>query len=296
MEFVKDCPLCGAGEGAAPFLSCKDHLMGKGQYSLVQCGNCGLVYTNPRPREEDLPFFYQSEEYLSHSEKKKSLGQRLYFLVQTLMLNRKQQLIRNLTFKGKRLLDIGCGAGAFGKHMQNVGYQVVGMEPQATAREKSREKGIQVFESQEEILKKGNLSFDFITLWHVLEHQPNFMEGLDQYHRLLDDQGYLIIAIPQYESFDARHYRQWWAAYDLPRHLFHFSQKTLEEAARQKGFVLVEKMGMPFDAFYVSMLSEKYQGHFLGSFRGAMVGLWSNLLACLKIHPWSSQIFVFRKA
>jgi|LSQX01.2.fsa_nt_gb 2-polyprenyl-3-methyl-5-hydroxy-6-metoxy-1,4-benzoquinol methylase len=295
METLQYCPLCGAGEGLLPFLKCSDHLLGTGQYSMVECSACGLVFTNPRPNEENLPSYYQSEEYLSHSEKRNSMSQQLYFRVQSMMLKRKYKLISRLSVEGRSLIDIGCGAGAFGKYMQNIGYQVVGVEPQASAREKARQKGIQVFENQEQILKPGHPSFDFITLWHVLEHQPRFMESLEQFHRMLHDNGRLIIAVPQFKSFDADHYKEFWAAYDLPRHLTHFSHATLEKAARQKGFRLVKKAGMPFDAFYVSLLSEQYKGHSLASLRGVLVGLWSNVMAVLKLKPWSSQIFVFRK-
>lgn len=295
MEYLHHCPLCGAGEGVAPFLNCPDHMLGSGQYSMVQCGSCGLVYTNPRPKEEDLPAYYQSDQYVSHTEHQNSLRERLYFRVQSYMLRHKLLLIKKLHAKGRLLLDVGCGAGAFGSYMQDSGYQVVGIEPQPLGREKARKKGIQVFEDQEEMHKKVTESFDFISLWHVLEHQPMFMESLEQYHHLLNDKGYLIIAVPQFLSFDAGHYKTHWAAYDLPRHLTHFSEKTLQQAATQKGFQLVKKKGMPFDAYYVSILSENYKGNSLAFIRGAMVGLWSNILALLNIKPWSSQIFIFQK-
>ncbi|MEE4177220.1 MAG: class I SAM-dependent methyltransferase [Bacteroides sp.] len=294
-EFLHHCPLCGAGEGLVPFLTCPDHLLGSGQYSMVQCGSCGLVFTNPRPREEELPAFYQSEQYVSHTEHQNSLRERIYFRVQSYMLKRKFLLISKLKGRGRLLLDVGCGAGAFGNYMQDHGYQAIGIEPQPAAREKTREKGIQVFDSQEEMLKDAKDSFDFITLWHVMEHQSRFMESFEQYHQLLKDNGWLIIAVPQYQSYDAGHYNSWWAAYDLPRHLNHFSPKTLEQAASQKGFRLVKKKGMPFDAFYVSILSEYYKGNALAFIRGALVGLWSNLLALIHVKPWSSQIFIFQK-
>ena len=262
---------------------------------MFQCGCCSLVFTNPRPFEKDLPSYYQSEDYLSHTESQNSLRDRLYVKVQSFMLKRKLKLIRHLNSKGRLLLDVGCGAGAFAKFMQVNGYQVVGVEPQPSARQKAREKGVQVFEKHDFVLDENQQSFDFITLWHVLEHQPRFLRSLEHYHRLLGNNGHLVIAVPQYLSYDARHYKNFWAAYDLPRHLYHFSRKTIVEAARKKGFKLVKQKGMPFDALYVSQLSEKYQGHSPAFIRGALVGLWSNFLAFLGIYPWSSQIFVFRK-
>jgi 2-polyprenyl-3-methyl-5-hydroxy-6-metoxy-1,4-benzoquinol methylase len=296
MEYLNQCPLCGSGEQPAHYMSCPDHMLGTGNFSMVRCKDCDLVYTNPRPYEINLGAFYQSPEYISHTEQKRNLREKIYYRVQSYMLSRKAALINGLEKNNKRLLDVGCGTGAFAKHMQDAGYQVVALEPQAAAREKARQKGLQVFDNQEEELKFHTNALDVITLWHVLEHQVRFMDSLKQYHHLLAPGGWLIIAVPQYQSFDAGFYKEFWAAYDLPRHLLHFSEQTLNAAASQSGFKLIEKKGMPFDAFYVSLLSEKYKGGLGGFLRALLVGFWSNLIAFLNIKPWSSQIFVFRKA
>lgn len=295
MEYLKHCPLCGSEEQAVHYLSCPDHMLGNGLFSMVRCKVCDLVYTNPRPHEKNLGAYYQSQEYISHTEQKRNLPEKIYYRVQSYMLSRKARLINRLEINSKRLMDVGCGTGAFAKHMQDAGYQVVAIEPQTSAREKARQKGLQVFDNQKETLGLHKESLDVITLWHVLEHQARFMDSLKQYQQLLAPGGWLIIAVPQHQSFDAGFYKEFWAAYDLPRHLLHFSEHTLKAAASKSGFELVDKKGMPFDAFYVSLLSEKYKGGFLGVLRALLVGFWSNLLASLNIKPWSSQIFVFRK-
>jgi 2-polyprenyl-3-methyl-5-hydroxy-6-metoxy-1,4-benzoquinol methylase len=296
MEYLHQCPLCGSEEQPAHYMSCPDHMLGTGNFSMVRCKDCDLVYTNPRPLEKNLGAYYQSTEYISHTEQKRNLREKIYYRVQSCMLSRKAALINSLEKNNKRLMDVGCGTGAFAKHMQDAGYQVVAIEPQASAREIARQKGLQVFDNQEEALKFHKDALDLITLWHVLEHQAQFMDSLKLYHHLLAPGGWLIIAVPQYQSFDAGFYKEFWAAYDLPRHLLHFSEQTLSAAASASGFELPEKKGMPFDAFYVALLSEKYKGGFGGVLRAPLVGFWSNLLAAFKIKPWSSQIFVFRKA
>jgi len=276
-------------------LSAPDHMLKTGNYSVVRCPACELLYTNPRPYEKNLGAYYQSEEYISHTERKKNLRERIYYKVQSRMLSRKARLINKLEKNQQRLLDVGCGIGAFAKYMQGIGYQVVAIEPQASAREKAIEKGLQVFENQEEIQKSHKDRLDVITLWHVLEHQTRFKESLQQYHEMLAPGGWLVVAVPQYQGFDAAFYKSWWAAWDLPRHLFHFSDKTLKMAASQIGFEPKTIKGMPFDAFYVSLLSEQYRATAFGPLRALLVGAFSNLLAFFKLKPWSSQIFVFRK-
>lgn len=295
MENLTRCPLCGSEEGGQLFLSARDHMLRTGNYSVVRCLTCDLLYTNPRPHENDLPAFYQSEEYISHTERKKNLREKIYYMVQSLMLARKTRLVNKLQKNQQRLLDVGCGTGAFAKHMQDAGYQVIAVEPQALARNKAIEKGLQVLGNQEEIPINHKQNLDVITLWHVLEHQSRFKESLMQFHELLAPGGWLVVAVPQYQSFDAAFYKSGWAAFDLPRHLFHFSEKTLKLAATQAGFELKAIKGMPFDAFYVSLLSEQYRGTALGALRAMVIGAGSNLLAFFKLKPWSSQIFVFRK-
>lgn len=295
MESLKSCPLCGSGERPLHFLSCSDHLLGTGIYDMVKCPACHHVYTNPRPFEKDLPNYYKSDEYISHTEKTKRLREKVYFWVQSYMLWRKHRLIKKLQLPGNKLIDIGCGTGAFLKKMKDSGFQVVGVEPQAEAREKARAKGLQVFENQEVIQKNADKEWHLVTLWHVLEHQPDCVKSFEQFFQLLAPGGWLIIAVPQYKSFDASFYGPYWAAYDLPRHLHHFSAQTLVMAAQTKGFRNMKILGMPFDAFYVAMLSEKYKKSYLGGIRALLIGLWSNLLAILKLRPWSSQIFLFQK-
>ena len=295
MESLKSCPLCGSGEKPLRFLSCSDHLMGTGIYNMHKCPACHHVYTNPRPFEKDLPTYYKSEEYISHTEKANGIRDKAYFWVQSYMLSRKSKLIKRLQLPGNKLIDVGCGTGAFLKKMKESGFQVVGVEPQAEAREKASSKGLQVFENQELITDGPGNEWHLITLWHVLEHQPHCVKSLQQFYRLLAPGGWLIIAVPQYKSFDAAFYKQFWAAYDLPRHLHHFSAQALVFAAQNIGFRKSKIMGMPFDAFYVALLSEKYKKSHIGVFRALLIGFWSNLLAALKIRPWSSQIFFFQK-
>lgn len=295
MEYLKKCPVCNSAKDPLPFLSCYDHLTRSGYYQLVRCTECGLVFTNPRPHEESMAQFYKSSNYISHAGQQRGVFQNLYFGIRSFMLGRKAAQIKKLPLPGRRLLDIGCGTGAFAAHMQQQGFVVAGVEPEEAAREIALASGVDVFEKISDPAIANGQRFDLITLWHVLEHQPWPMESLRQYYDMLQVGGFLLVAVPQFESFDGWFYRSSWAAYDLPRHHLHFSRESLVRAAASTGFRLASCSGLPFDAFYVSMLSENNLKNPLRMIRALVVACWSNLLGLFKIRPWSSQVYVFQK-
>ena len=297
MELLARCPLCGEERAPEHFITCRDHLVSGDTFNVVQCVSCSLLFVNPRPRPEVLANYYQSEEYISHTDNKRSLQDRIYHMVRKRMLRRKKLLVEKLLSPPRRILDVGCGTGAFLGAIKNADNETIGFEPNPLAREKAREKGLNIMGEARELENFPKDHLQLITLWHVLEHLPDFPEKIQLFHSMLDRGGYLVLAVPMWQSFDAGFYRQDWAAWDVPRHLFHFHEETLVNACRNAGFVLSHKAPLPFDSFYVSLLSEKQKGasgplHLL---RAMMVGAWSNLMGAMGQKPWSSQIFVFKK-
>lgn len=248
-----------------------------------------MLVTQPQP--ENLELYYESEDYISHTDAQKSLTDKLYQAVKRKNLQNKIQLIENQIDKPNSLLDIGTGTGDFLVKAKSAGFEVEGVEPNAKARELSAKKGIDV---------KPNLSyldeekFQVITLWHVLEHLPNLEEQIKAMVSLLEEEGVLVIAVPNFKSFDAKHYGIFWAGYDVPRHLWHFSKTSIATLFGRQGIEIKAIHPMWFDAFYVSMLSEKYKGSKLYLISAFFVGLWSNLKAIFtKEH--SSLIYVLKK-
>ncbi|MFO7978400.1 MAG: class I SAM-dependent methyltransferase [Bacteroidales bacterium] len=292
METLSECPLCGESTPGDPFIACRDYMVSGEVFQIVRCSTCSLLYTNPRPLPDELHRYYQSEEYISHTESTKSLRDKIYHRVRREMLSRKGKLLDFLKPGKKRILDVGCGTGAFLKHMQGLGNEVYGYEPALLPREKARQKGITVIGEEQQLDQLKNL--DVITLWHVLEHMPDFKQKLNQLKKMLSPEGYLVIAVPLWKSFDAAFYEEYWAAYDVPRHLFHFDQQTLIRACQEAGLHLQQTNALPFDGYYVSLLSEQYRKNPLGMIRAIIIGTWSGLLAMAGRRPWSSQIFVFR--
>ena len=253
-----------------------------------------MLYTHPQPDENELSKYYQSEDYISHTDTKRNFFEWVYQWVRTITLKRKVKLINSFDTSSKRLLDIGCGTGDFLKQAQKAKWEVIGIEPNEQARSVANEKvGKKVF-SEKELENLDKASFDVITLWHVLEHLPNLEEKILQIKTLLKPKGILIIAVPNFKSYDATHYYSFWAAYDVPRHLWHFSRTSILKLFQPIGFELVKTLPMKFDAYYVSLLSEKYKSGFMNPFKAFWIGFKSNLKA-RTTKEYSSLIYVLRK-
>lgn len=262
----------------------------KEEFSIVECDACGFHFTNPIPFLSTIGNYYKSEEYVSHSSSKKGLINSLYNIVRNHTLKKKVNLLKSLS-NGKNLLDIGAGTGHFLNHAKLAGFNVEGLEPDADAVNFASEKFSIQLKSLDALYEIENESKDFVSMWHVLEHVYNLKKDFEQIVRVLKKDAFLIIAVPNLESFDAKKYKEFWAAYDVPRHLYHFRKQDIFNLASQFDLELVDVKPMLFDSFYVSMLSEKYKK---GSIiKAASTGLLSNLKT--KSRGYSSQIYVLKK-
>lgn len=283
------CPAC-SGTRLNPHLTVQDYFLTQETFELLQCETCDLVFTSPRPSLDRIGAYYKSEEYVSHSSTKKGLVNSVYNWVRNYTLKKKVRLINSLV-SGKRLLDIGAGTGHFLAKVNNSGYEGTGLEPDADARRVAKEiNGVHLQDlSILHELENGN--YDVVTMWHVLEHVYNLSEDLEKIAALVKPGGVFIVAVPNYTSFDATYYKEFWAAYDVPRHLYHFSPRSIVPLVEKFGWVHEKMLPMKFDSYYVSMLSEKYKG---GSLVNALrIGLLSNWRS--KGGKSSSQIYIFRK-
>ncbi len=288
--FREVCPVCHS-PGSSEFLKCKDYTVSNEWFTIVCCDSCGFKFTNPVPAPEVIGKYYKSEEYISHSDTKKGLISRLYHLVRNFTLKSKLQLIGGRS-EGMRLLDYGCGTGSFLEVCKNAGWLVTGMEPDEDAAKLASRSGAIYPDLQ--TLKLRDQKYDVITLWHVLEHVSDLAETLSFFTEVLLPGGRLIIAVPNYRSYDAVSYGAHWAAYDVPRHLYHFDQTTLGTLLKSYGFVLDKVRPMLFDSFYVSLLSEKYLRGKSSYLRAFMTGLRSNIKAS-RTGEYSSLIYIFTK-
>lgn len=266
----------------------KDFLVSNEEFELRPSSKYdGLLKTYPVPTAEELTKYYESDEYISHSDNSKGLINQLYYWVKMYNLNQKYKLIKNLNV-GDKVLDYGCGTGEFVHYLNKKKFNAKGFEPNPTGFGIAKSKDPNSFYSTSEILKTEK--FNVITLWHVLEHIPNLFDELENIKNALTENGRILIAVPNYESFDAKYYQEYWAAYDVPRHLWHFNQASLSKILYDFGMVIENIRPMIFDSFYVSLLSEKYKGSSSGFFKAMVIGSISNLKS-IKDGQFSSLMY-----
>lgn len=271
------------------YLKTKDHFITQEEFSLLYDETTDMLVTYPRP--DYLDHYYDSAAYLSHSDTRKGFLPRLYRAVKNISLKNKHSLLKSLSPAGNTILDVGAGTGDFVAFLRSKGWLIDGVEPNSNARKIASEKGVTLTPTLDSL---PATFYDVITLWHVLEHIPNLKETIELLTHKLKEGGHIIIAVPNYKCFDARFYKSHWAAYDTPRHLWHFSKKSIPLLFVENHWDLVKTKGMPFDSFYVSLLSEKYKNTHMPYIRAFLIGLLSNLFGCFT-KEYSSHIYILIK-
>jgi SAM-dependent methyltransferase len=289
-EKLSVCPVC-EGSDFSHFLQVKDYFLSQEDFSIVQCNGCGFKFVTPRPNTEDIGGYYQSDEYISHDAKKVNFISRIYKMARVFSIKSKYRIVKNVVNQGE-ILDIGCGTGEFLGYCQLKGFKVAGIEPNEKAGNYAREINRIRITQNLRGLSVADGRFNAITMWHVLEHVHDLNETLERVKALLAPGGVFIIAVPNCNSWDARNYGKFWAAYDVPRHLYHFIDVTLNKLITKHGFEIQKTIPQKLDAFYVSMLSEKYRSGKNKYVKALFSGLWSNFKAGSPETGYSSQIFV----
>lgn len=291
-ERLEQCPICGKEE-FKNFLVVTDNAVSKESFVIVECENCTFKFTNPRPDQASIGKYYESEEYISHTNTKSGIINRAYHVVRSITTKQKVELINRHSPAKGTILDYGCGTGVFLAACKNNGWKVKGIEPNARARaEAEKETGESIAQNLQELAGE---KFEVITLWHVLEHIHTLNETLDALIQLLQEDGTLIIAVPNADSHDAQQYKADWAAYDVPRHLYHFTQPTMKRLLKKHKMKLDEVLPMKFDAYYVSLLSEKQKEGKTKMISSVVNGYKSNSYAEKNGNDYSSLIFVAKR-
>ncbi|MBL7710509.1 MAG: class I SAM-dependent methyltransferase [Chitinophagaceae bacterium] len=290
-----NCPVCGSCDISTVLLA-TDHTVSKEKFPVVECSNCTLRFTQNVPGPECIAPYYKSEDYISHTNTSKGLINRLYQFVRNRTMVSKRKLIQQSTGLSEgTLLDVGSGVGKFVQVMKQAGWQVTGLEPDADARKVAA----QVYNTTlTDIAQFNDLpvgSFDAITMWHVLEHVHELQRYMQQLKALLKENGKLFIAVPNYRSTDAAIYKEHWAAYDVPRHLYHFSPRSIELLMEKNGMKVKAYKPMWYDSFYISLLSSKYKNGKPNLIAAFFNGLRSNFKTLGDVKRCSSVIYVISK-
>ena len=289
---IKACPVCEGKAFKLKFI-CTDYSVSSEEFKIVSCETCGFVLTNPRPEPNNIGRYYKSENYISHTNNKKGLFNFLYQTIRKYTIERKVQMIKK--FDTKNLLDIGCGTGEFLNKAKTKGINVEGIEPSEKARKQCKQNyNLRINESADIEAYYDN-KFDCITMWHVLEHMPDLNTLIESIYTKTSTNGKIIIGVPNYESWDAKYYKKYWAAWDVPIHFWHFTKESIEKLFKKHGFVLLKTKPMIFDSFYVSILSEEYKNGKKSFVKAFVIGLISNIVGFFTKTGFSSTIYIFEK-
>ena len=291
----KQCPLCKSSAIRKRF-ACIDKFATGESFDIHECTDCGLVFTHNFPDEKEIDKYYESPSYISHSDTNKGIVNKTYHLVRRMMLQKKARLVEKLTLlKNGKILDYGAGTGHFARTMADRGWSVTAIEKNAKAREFAQQEygfGMRPVEAMAGIAER---EMDVVTMWHVMEHVQDLDNMWKELYRILDDTGIAIIAVPNCSSYDAQKYKEHWAAYDVPRHLWHFTPSSIMRWGEKHGFLLERQYTMPFDGFYISMLSEQNKGSRLHTLKGFCSGFMGWMAQWKRRSASSSIIYVFRK-
>lgn len=291
----RKCPWCDS-ENTSQFLKLKDYFLTQEEFEIVECCDCKLLFTTPCPPHDKIGDYYKSENYLSHNDEKKGLFAKIYNIVKKINIKNKFRIATDQDIYGNRLsvLDIGCGVGDFLNYAKEKGCEITGIEPSEDARKIAEKKLSTKIFSPAELENLPDNSFDIITMWHVLEHVSDLKTEIFHLQRLLKKDGKLILALPNHKSYDAEYYNDKWAAYDVPRHLYHFSKESIKNIFEKSELQLIDIKPLKWDSFYISILSEQYLKHKNNFIRGILTGCKSNRKAQIT-KEWSSLVYILSK-
>jgi len=290
MEVLNNCPSCNSVSSKPCMKSC-DYFLTKEDFIIVECSDCRLRFTNPRPAFEDSIRYYDSSDYISHDTSQKGILPWVYTQARKLMLKKKFSIVSKYS-KGKRILDIGCGTGEFLLFCKTKGLDVSGVELNDKPREAAKTKyGLDIRKTILDFNLNEN-KFDCISLWHVLEHIHELNATIESIKKYLKPRGVVIMALPNCGSWDAIHYKNYWAAYDLPRHLYHFNKNSFTIFTRKNKLNIVKILPQVLDAYYISLLSEKYKTGKGNLIKALFKGAYSNFMARKNQAGHSSLIYI----
>lgn len=291
-----NCPCCGS-TFIGKKLTCKDYTVSKEVFDIWECDDCTIRFTQGIPDQYSIGRFYKSDSYISHTDSEKGLVNKCYKIARNYTLSWKMNIVKGSVGKGLQsgaLLDIGAGTGAFLHKAFKSGWSVTGLEPDEGARKICKDKYDLETDAPEKLFELPSQKFDAVTMWHVLEHVHQLHEYMEEIKRVLKPDGLALIALPNFTSEDAKHYQQYWAAYDVPRHLYHFTPTAISKLVEQHGMKLGSIKPMWLDAFYIALLSEGYKNGKTNLGAAVLNGLKSNIHALNNKQACSSLVYIVK--
>ncbi len=296
------CPLTGSAETRFICHAVDTACSGE-TFEIWEDTASGIRFTHPAPGPDEIGRYYEFDAYLSHGTEHAGITGKLYASVRNMMLSRKYRMLNPLPSVSEsssfRMLDIGCGDGTFAGYcaQKNPDWEIFGVEPSASAAETAKQRvgNLQLYTSAQDV--PADKPFHLVTAWHALEHIHDLNDMMRHVHNLLEPNGIFCVALPNFRSRDCERYKNSWAAYDVPRHLWHFSPEAFTAFARKHGFTLLRKHRLPFDPFYVSLLSEPSERSFIRrGFSAGFAATASTISSLADIDRSSSVTYVLKKS
>ena len=258
------------GTNSCNSIETKDYLVTHESF-FVEEKEKGISFTHPVIADEEIDKYYNTTAYLSHSSNK-TLISFFFDLFSNIMVKKKTSFMLGLGGVSA-YLDYGCGIGKLISSMNKKGVASYGYDTSSLAISVCNNKSLNASSNLDDLPNK----YDLISFWHSLEHVSDYTKVLKKTKKMLSKNGTMVVALPNYDSFDAKFYSKFWAAYDTPRHRVHFTKKGFIKAASQLGFEVVKTKPLFLDSFYISMMSEKYKQSLFYFLKGLFIGALSNL-------------------
>ncbi|MBA7536044.1 Ubiquinone biosynthesis O-methyltransferase, mitochondrial [subsurface metagenome] len=237
-EYV-NCNICGKDDTDLLFSVRDRNFELPGEFNLVKCRECGLMYLNPRPTKIEINDYYP-KEYGSHKAWNSSSVIKRKFLhsYYQLSFNKDLRPLKNLPIKGK-MLDVGCGGGGYLKILNDAGWDTYGVDVSPVATEHARLFGLnKIFTGELQDANYSNDYFDVVLMRHSLEHMHDPLKCLNESNRILKINGTLMVVVPNMDSLEAKLFGEYWSQIDAPRHLYFFNKETLKKILEKANFKL----------------------------------------------------------
>jgi len=293
---LEKCPICGHSEFEKVY-DLDDYKITQETFSLEKCPECTLIFTVDPPLGENIGRYYESDDYLEHSNRKNDLFSKMYSWGRDLMFGYKYGIIKKLGPKGK-ILDIGAGSGYYLNFMSKKGYEVQGIEMSERARNHAKsEHGLHIHPDEMFHNRDFKQKFDMISLWHVMEHLYDLNKVMKRFDELLNPNGSLVIALPNYNALEVQTYKKYWNGWDVPRHLWHFSPQSIRKLVGNHGFEITSMHTMPLDPLFNTLLTNKYRkgNPLVNVLRMGTVGVASLIQGFFNVEKASSIIYIIKR-
>jgi len=271
------CPLCNSDKSTITFNG-KDFLYSKKDFTVVSCSSCGVMYTNPRVKKNQIGNYYFKGYSPYKPVKRNPLLRTMIDLSGNIFGNINIEIHKDIkSYNFKTVLEVGPGSGSLLQFLKKNNYQVAGVEIDNDCVERIKAQGIECYCGELSDYKRmlGTRKFELIILCHVLEHLYNPREIIEIIYSLLSDNGILYMILPDVGSIEAKLFGKYWIGWDLPRHVVHYNRNTVRDLLTKSGFKVISIRKNISSSFFIESIGFRF-----------LNGKMPNAVYKLLYYPW----------